>query len=100
MSKQQRYTPELKTEAVKLVLEQGIQQSLAARRLSIPEGTWLPGLLLPSQQHRQHQHSVLVQQQIFLPRLPNFVKSWQKLVWAEADLAVVEWCLNNQYEHF
>jgi transposase len=39
MSKQQRYTPEFKTEAVKLVLEQGIQQSLAARRLSIPEGT-------------------------------------------------------------
>jgi len=39
MSKQQRYTPEFKAEAVKLVLEQGIQQSLAARRLSIPEGT-------------------------------------------------------------
>jgi len=39
MSKQQRYTPEFKSEAVKLVLEQGIQQSLAARRLSIPEGT-------------------------------------------------------------
>jgi len=36
MSKQQRYTPEFKTEAVKLVLEQGIQQSLAARRL----GQW------------------------------------------------------------
>jgi len=31
MSKQQRYTPEFKAEAVKLVLEQGIQQSLAAR---------------------------------------------------------------------
>ena len=45
MSKQQRYTPEFKAEAVKLVLEQGIQQSLAARRLSIPEGTlptWVP----------------------------------------------------------
>lgn len=39
MSKQRRYTPEFKTEAVKLVLEQGIQQSLAARRLGIPEGT-------------------------------------------------------------
>ena len=39
MGKQQRYTPEFKAEAVKLVLEQGIQQSLAARRLSIPEGT-------------------------------------------------------------
>ena len=39
MSKQHRYTPEFKTEAVKLVLEQGIQQSLAARRLSMPEGT-------------------------------------------------------------
>lgn len=40
MSKQQkRYTPEFRSEAVKLVLEQGIQQSLAARRLGIPEGT-------------------------------------------------------------
>jgi transposase len=39
MSKQQRYTPEFRSEAVKLVLEQGLQQSLAARRLSIPEGT-------------------------------------------------------------
>ena len=39
MSKQQRYTPEFKAEAVKLVLEQGKQQSLAARQLGIPEGT-------------------------------------------------------------
>jgi len=39
MGKQQRYTPEFKAEAVKLVLEQGIQQSLAASRLGIPEGT-------------------------------------------------------------
>jgi len=45
MSKQQRYTPEFKTEAVKLVLEQGIQQSLAARRLSIPEVELRPGRL-------------------------------------------------------
>jgi len=33
MSNKQRYTPEFKCEAVKLVLEQGIQQSLVARRL-------------------------------------------------------------------
>lgn len=39
MSKQQRYTPEFKAEAVKLVLERGKQQSLAARQLGIPEGT-------------------------------------------------------------
>lgn len=39
MSKQNRYTPEFRSEAVKLVLEQGIQQSLAAHRLGIPEGT-------------------------------------------------------------
>ena len=39
MSKQQSYTPEFKSEAVKLVLEQGLQQSLAARRLGIPDGT-------------------------------------------------------------
>ena len=40
MSKKQKsYSPEFKAEAVKLVLEQGIQQSLAARQLGIPEGT-------------------------------------------------------------
>jgi transposase len=49
--KQQRYTPEFKAEAVKLVLEQGIQQSLAAR-LGIPEGTlatWVAAAKLSSQ---------------------------------------------------
>lgn len=39
MSKQQRYSPEFRSEAVKLVLEQGLTLSLAARCLSIPEGT-------------------------------------------------------------
>lgn len=39
MSKQQRYTPEFRAEAVKLVVEQGLQQSVAAKRLSIPDGT-------------------------------------------------------------
>ena len=39
MKKQQRYTPEFRAEALKLITEQGLQQSVAARRLSIPEGT-------------------------------------------------------------
>lgn len=39
MNKQQKYTPEFKAEALKLITEQGLQQSVAARRLSIPEGT-------------------------------------------------------------
>ena len=39
MKKQQRYTPEFRTEAVKLVTEQGLSQQEAANRLSIPKGT-------------------------------------------------------------
>lgn len=39
MKKQQRYTPEFRTEAVKLVTEQGLSQETAANRLSIPKGT-------------------------------------------------------------
>lgn len=71
------------SEAVKLVLEQGIQQSLAARRLSIPEGTlatWVaaaksattaasvPGTRLAAD---------------LLLGLPGFVKNWQKPAWSE-----------------
>ena len=39
MKKQQKYSPEFKSEALKLITEQNLQQSLAARKLSIPEGT-------------------------------------------------------------
>jgi transposase len=37
--KQQRYTPEFRAEAVKLVTEQGLSQESAAQRLAIPKGT-------------------------------------------------------------
>ena len=39
MSKNQSYSAEFRAEAVKLVLEQGLSQPAAARRLSIPKGT-------------------------------------------------------------
>ncbi len=39
MKKQQRYTPEFRAEAVKLVTEQGLSQKTAAERLAIPKGT-------------------------------------------------------------
>jgi len=42
--KRQKYTPEFRTEATKLVTEQGLSQETAAKRLSIPSGTlgnWL-----------------------------------------------------------
>ena len=39
MKKQQRYTPEFRAEAVKLVTEQGLSQKEAAKRLAIPKGT-------------------------------------------------------------
>lgn len=37
--KQQRYTPEFRAEAVKLVTEQGLSQETAAVRLAVPKGT-------------------------------------------------------------
>ena len=37
--KQQRYTPEFRAEAVKLVTEQGLSQETAAQRLAIAKGT-------------------------------------------------------------
>ena len=39
MKKQQRYTPEFRAEAVKLVTEQRLSQKEAAKRLAIPKGT-------------------------------------------------------------
>ncbi len=39
MSIQQRYTPEFKSEAVNLVLEQKLSQLVASKRLGIHEGT-------------------------------------------------------------
>src|SRR5512134_1505458 len=35
----QEYTPELRAEAVKLVLAQGFSRAQAAKRLSVPQGT-------------------------------------------------------------
>lgn len=37
--KNQSYSPGFRSEAVKLVLEQGLSQEAAAKRLSIPKGT-------------------------------------------------------------
>ena len=39
MSKNQSDSPEFRAEAVKLVLEQGLSQEGAAKRLAIPKGT-------------------------------------------------------------
>jgi transposase len=39
MKKQQRYTPDFRAEAVKLVSEQRLSQETAAKRLAIPKGT-------------------------------------------------------------
>jgi transposase len=39
MKEQRRYSAELKAEAVKMVIEQGLTQQEAGRRLSIPKGS-------------------------------------------------------------
>jgi len=39
MKEQRRYSAELKAEAVKMVIEQGLTQEETARRLSIPKGS-------------------------------------------------------------
>ena len=38
MKEQRRYSPELKAEAVKMVIEQGLTQKETGKRLSIPKG--------------------------------------------------------------
>ena len=51
MKQQQRYTPEFRVEAVKLVTEQGLSQKTAAQRLAIPKGTlanWVAGAKSPT----------------------------------------------------
>ena len=50
MERKQDYSPEFRSEAVKLVLEQGLSQGEAARRLSMPKGTlanWVAATGLP-----------------------------------------------------
>ena len=39
MKEQRKYSPELRDEAIKMVIEQGLTQPEVARRLSIPKGT-------------------------------------------------------------
>ena len=39
MLKKQSYSPEFRSEAVKLLQEQGLSQEAAAKRLAIPKGT-------------------------------------------------------------
>lgn len=87
MSKpQKRYTPELRSEAVKLVLEQGIQQSLAARRLGISEGTlvgWVAAAkkATPSSSVPDSQSAA----ELFFENA-KYAKSWQKPVWSVRSL--------------
>jgi transposase len=52
--KKQKYTPEFRAEAIKLVTEQGLSQEAAAKRLSIPSGTlgnWLTRERLPKKRN-------------------------------------------------
>jgi len=83
MSKQQRYTPEFKTEAVKLVLEQGIQQSLAARRLSIPEGTLATWVAATKSATSAVSVPGTRSATELLAEVPRSVKNGQKLAWSE-----------------
>jgi transposase len=48
MKEHRKYNPELKTEAIKMVVEQGMSQADVGQRLSIPKGTignWLAGYM-------------------------------------------------------
>ena len=47
MKGKQEYSPEFREEAVKLVTEPGLTPDEAARRLTIPKGTWSTGWLQP-----------------------------------------------------
>jgi transposase len=45
MSKNPSYSPEFRSEAVKWILEQGLSQEVAAKRLAIPKGTLANGVV-------------------------------------------------------
>ena len=49
--KRQKYTPEFRAEATKLVTEQGLSQETAAKRLAIPSGTLGNWLARPKKHH-------------------------------------------------
>ena len=79
MSHHQRYTPEFRSEAVKLVTEQGLSQSVAAKRLGIPAGTlagWISALkssVLPS--------GSLTTAEL-IQSTAGYAESWQKPRWS------------------
>lgn len=53
------YTPELRAEAVRLVLAQGLTLDEAAKRIAMPKRHWLTGLRLPSGVQTRRRHPVL-----------------------------------------
>ena len=82
MTRSKTYTPELREEAVKLVLTQGLTLEDAAVRLTIPKGTlanwwWLQGTV-----HRRKWPLVAAPFLNLKPRSPSCAKSSQRPAWS------------------
>jgi transposase-like protein len=82
MKKQQRYTPEFRAEAVKLVSTQGISQETAAKRLAIPKGTLANWVAASKASPPTHRHLERVQLRSWRPRMPGYARSWLRPAWS------------------
>ena len=81
MKKQQRYTPEFRAEAVKLVFEQGLSQETAANRLAIPKGT-LGNWMAQAKASKNHRLLGRVPRRIWKSRTPDCARNWQRRAWS------------------
>jgi len=77
MTGRRKYSHELKTEAINMVLVQGIVQEEVARTLSIPSGTLVIGSYGTRLPHRK---GSLVNLQLLIFRMKTFgyERNWQK----------------------
>jgi transposase-like protein len=82
MKKQQRYTPEFRAEAVKLVTEQGLSQQAAADRLAIPKGTLANWMAASKASNLPSAPGGRGQQPSWRRRMPGCVRNWQRPAWS------------------
>ena len=82
MKSREHYSPEFRAEAVRLVLEQGLGQAEAARRLGIAKGTLATGWSQPKEEriHRPFPERVLSPS--WRLKWPGYAKLSHKPTWS------------------
>ncbi|CAG0947356.1 hypothetical protein ANRL1_04004 [Anaerolineae bacterium] len=78
MKKQQRYTPEFRAEAVKLVTEQSCPRREQQSGWRFLRGLWRTGMATS----KASQHPGHVLRRIWRPRMPGCVRSWLRPAWS------------------